>query len=427
MWNKLMPVFVLIALYSCDDDGGGPCRRSNDLEYCDADGVGGICIAGNCVARANCENNCSEGVYFPLPDTNLRVCYGPSDETANGEIPCSSNVGSDSCAQTALCGQDAQYGWDTGHESNERFSVNSGDDTVADNVTGFMWQRCSAGQGEVCDGTAVMMNWADAVSYCENLDAGGYNDWVLPGRFELQSIVDYSVQAPAMDTSVFVNTPSEFHNVYELWWSECYWTYTDYARDSDVAWALLINSGDIGEGSGYEYHLNTKDAADWDGCYVKCMRKTVDPPQQTRFTVLSDTQSGGIVADSSVSVLWQRCSAGQSGEDCTGEATMMNWEQGLSYCESLELMGYDDWRLPNIREISSLIDSSRTSPAIDTSVFPNTPYYGKLMDNNAGHYWSSTARSYNNFVLYADFSSGFTHFYIMEENRHIRCVRSVTP
>jgi hypothetical protein len=48
------------------------------------------------------------------------------------------------------------------------------------------------------------------------------------------------------------------------------------------------------------------------------------------------------------------------------------------------------------------------------------------MDNNAGQYWSSTARSYNSFALYVGFNSGFSHFYEMPEGRHVRCVRG-TP
>ena len=103
---------------------------------------------------------------------------------------------------------------------------------------------------------------------------------------------------------------------------------------------------------------------------------------------------------------------------------MISWKSSLAHCEGLTWGGKDDWRLPNVKELRSLVDTGKRSPAIDATMFPNTPYYGAGMTSqNAGQYWSSTARSYNDFALYVDFRSGFSHFYKQTEGRHVRCTR----
>ena len=82
----------------------------------------------------------------------------------------------------------------------------------------------------------------------------------------------------------------------------------------------------------------------------------------------------GTVTDTETGLMWQQDEAGD-----------MNWESALSYCEKLVLAGYDDWRLPNINELQSLVDYSTHDPAIDTDAFPNA-----VSDS----YYSSTTFTY---------------------------------
>jgi hypothetical protein len=62
------------------------------------------------------------------------------------------------------------------------------------------------------------------------------------------------------------------------------------------------------------------------------------------------------------------------------DAKRLVWCNALAYCEDLELGGHDDWRLPNVRELQSILDYGRSSPAID-------PIFGAL----PSFYWSSTS------------------------------------
>ena len=59
---------------------------------------------------------------------------------------------------------------------------------------------------------------------------------------------------------------------------------------------------------------------------------------------------------------------------------ILPWCDALSYCENLSLAGHDDWRLPNIRELESIVDYGRPSPAID-------PVFGGRVEQQT---WSST-------------------------------------
>ena len=60
----------------------------------------------------------------------------------------------------------------------------------------------------------------------------------------------------------------------------------------------------------------------------------------------------------------------------------VDWHGAMNYCENLNFANASDWRLPNIKELSSLIDRDRINPAIDTEAF--------IWGNHTPSYWSST-------------------------------------
>jgi hypothetical protein len=389
------------------------CAEAAELAPCGEDA---ICLDGACTPLQPC-TDCTDPVSFTLPDTLLDTCQG-----ADGPVPCPDDGGSATCADTPLCGQDAQYGWDLAHDRSERFTVAGADSepVVADTVTGLVWHGCVMGQDEACAGQATRGPWAEAKAFCADLDWGGHGDWELPTAPALQSIVDYSTTSPALDPDAFPNAPSLFDQDGDEWWIECTWTASTTADDADVVWAVMANSGDVLSGSGVDYHLHDKAAAGWEGCYTRCVRPSA-PQTHDRF-LAAGTAEQPIVADVVTKRSWQGCSVGQQGEDCAGEATMVPWADALATCEGSEWAGHTDWRLPNVTELRSVVDLRFTRPAIDPAWFPNTPYYVGA-DDREGQYWSSTARWYNGFALYVSFHDGGNHFYVQDEARHVRCVR----
>jgi hypothetical protein len=119
---------------------------------------------------------------------------------------------------------------------NDRFTLNS-DGTAIDNQTGLMWNRCSVGQtwdgdSSTCTGTAIMQNWAEALSAAENASDAGHTDWYLPNIKELASIVEQSCTDPAVNPNVFPNTPSEN-----------YWSSSPSAEEDNKSWYMDFNTG----------------------------------------------------------------------------------------------------------------------------------------------------------------------------------------
>ena len=161
-----------------------------------------------------------EPVYsYPFSDTGITQCYG-----TEGIITCP--------LSGDWFGQDANY-------NNIPYApsyTDSGNGTVTDNVTGLVWQKCSAGQNndDSCSGTAAGYTYQNAISYCENLSLGGRDDWRVPAIEELYTIVNFSV-TPTIESNIFPNT------------SDYYWTSTPYSPSlSSNAWIIFFTYGTNG-------------------------------------------------------------------------------------------------------------------------------------------------------------------------------------
>lgn len=120
--------------------------------------------------------------------------------------------------------------------------------------------------------------------------------------------------------------------------------------------------------------------------------------------------SGLHVLDASTGLLWQQAV----------NLTPKTWQQALAYCEGLEMGGYDDWRVPNIRELYTLADYHLGAPYIDTLAF------GTAHDLPV---WSSTTNdttSYFDEAWAVDFGAGRKFPFIKAEQLLVRCVRGGT-
>jgi hypothetical protein len=91
----------------------------------------------------------------------------------------------------------------------------------------------------------------------------------------------------------------------------------------------------------------------------------------------------GTVTDNSTGLMWRQCSEGRSGPRClSGPVQLFTWQAALQQAEASTFAGYSDWRLPNVKELASLMELRCVGPAINLTLFPATPPHGR--------YWSST-------------------------------------
>jgi chitodextrinase len=245
--------------------------------------------------------------------------------------------------------------------------------TVTDNVTGLVWQKQD-------DGTT--MTWTAAVDYCEGLALGGFTDWRLPGDLELMSIVDYGRIDPAISVAYFTNT------------QQAYWSSTSLASSPTMAWFVAFHAG-----NGVNSQDKTSPLA------ARCVR---GGPWAVAGAQFHDDGDGGIT-DARTGLTWQKADGGAK-----------TWQDAVSYCEGLTLAGKTDWRMPNVKEMRTIIDNTRQDPALDTTYFD-------LPSPNA-NYWSSTnVISRTSYAWILGMGSGAVGFEGESGSYAVRCVRGGVP
>lgn len=95
--------------------------------------------------------------------------------------------------------------------------------------------------------------------------------------------------------------------------------------------------------------------------------------------------ASGTVTDLRSGLMWDQCAWGQGGTGCaTGVASTLTWQQALAVPASANAAahkGHADWRIPNIKELRSLVEECRRNSSINEAVFPATSPQG---------FWSSS-------------------------------------
>ena len=335
-------------------------------------------------------------VTYKLTDTGQNVSY---DNKGNAINPLEGEE---------YYGQDADY---TSYD----FSFNDNyDGTVTDNVTGLTWQQIPISE---------TMSWEEAIEYCENLELAGYDDWRIPTAKELFGISDFEVGWPFIDTDYFEfpeassmgggesggpqgggpqgngeategkemppqdgqpegadkaageslndNPPpmdadadsDEISKAQGQFWSANFYYVGTTHGGADTAFGVNHATGHI---KGYP-----SDVSGQMGKYVRAVRG-----EETAINAFIDNEDG-TVTDEATGLMWMEADAGYA----------MEWDDALEYAENLEYAGYNDWRLPNIKELQSIVDYTGSYPAIDPEYFTNT----ELEENENYYFWSSTS------------------------------------
>ena len=211
---------------------------------------------------------------------------------------------------------------------------------VHDKDDTYRWGGITADSG----GEDNYPDWDDLVNTTNSEQLCGYSDWRVPSIDELRSIINYDRSSPSIKTHYFPNNRAD----------DRYWT-ADVKLSTPATQAVAI---DFTYG---EDEFRDRDEYN----YVRLVRGTkrlaVD---DDRYQDLGD----GNILDKTTHLVWRQCSEGMSydssSQSCTGIPNTFNWHDALVQADLVTHGIYSDWRVPNIKELASIIEHDRQSPAV---------------------------------------------------------------
>jgi hypothetical protein len=332
-----------------------------------------------------------------LPDTGQTKCY---DDGVSGEIdPCPS-------PGEPFYGQDGNY--DTNTQSYTKLDEN-GDDLpgtatswfmVRDNVTGLIWEVKTDNDPPDIHDKDHIYYWPDVqdlfIAPLNSAQFGGFTDWRMPTIKELSFIRNMDTYNPSISTTYFPNTKSNDD------WSSTYLTPAFH-----YLWIVDFYTGRVGIAK----YIMTYDR------YVRAVRGEL-------FSTNNFINNGdGTITDTSTGLMWELKDSKDkmpNYENPHDADNIYSWKDALSLCENLSLAGYNNWRLPDINELQSIVDYSRYAPAIDP-VFSNT-----VSSYFSSEYWSSTTDTSNPYRAWrVDFYYGHVLSDDKSSGYYVRAVRAV--
>jgi uncharacterized protein YceK len=289
---------------------------------------------------------------------------------------------------------DAFYGQDANYAGNQPSYTDNGDETITDNVTGLMWQ-----QGfDLC-------NFDEAQSYAESCTTGGHTDWRVPTIKELYSLIDFSGNQGSGDPSSksapsstvpFIDTEYfdfEYPNDgVKRYIDAQYITSTEYVSTTMNGSATFfgVNFAD-GRIKGYPQQPGNRGSSGQ--YYIRLVRGNAD------YGVNAFVDNGnGTVTDAATGLMWSQVDSGDAVFDLsafTNDDGSLNWQEALAFAKNAEYAGYDDWRLPNAKELQSILDYTRSpdttnSAAIDP-IFACTQIINEASHVDYPFFWTSTS------------------------------------
>ncbi len=313
---------------------------------------------------------------FPVVDTGQDTCYDNSDA-----ISCPSSG-------------ESFYGQDTQYSGNQPSYTDNGDGTVTDNITGLMWQQSPDTDGDGDIDAADKLTYDEAVAGASAQTTGGHSDWRLPTIKELYSLILFSGLDPSgyegTDTSGLV--PFIDDDIFDFAYGDT--SAGERIIDSQYASSNLYVS-DESNGGRTLFGVNFADGR------IKGYGLAMPGSEKTFFVMYVRGNTGyglnsfadngnGIITDNATGLMWAQNDSG----------TGLNWEEALAWVETQNAagyLGYNDWRLPNAKELQSIVDYSR-SPDTTGSAAVDPLFNVTGITNEAGEadypfYWTGTTHA----------------------------------
>ena len=293
---------------------------------------------------------------YPIVDSGQDRCFSNTQEIA---YPAE---GAD------FYGQDAQYqGLQPSYKDN-------GDGTISDLNTGLMWVKTPDLKNKT--------TFAEAIAGAKTCRVGGHDDWRLPTIKELYSLIDFrggcgrtvAQSTPYIDTRYFdfvFGDETKGERIIDAQ----YWSATEYLgktmRNNATTFGVNFADGRI---KGYPNKLIMQRGAGHQ--FVRYVRGN------PKYGINDFADNGdGTVTDRATGLTWMKADSDKP----------MNWQAALKYAEELKLAGKDDWRLPNAKEMQSIVDYTRAPEPTDPKA-KKGPAIDPIftMTNPEAWYWTGT-------------------------------------
>lgn len=300
---------------------------------------------------------------YVIVDTNETSCYGSDNGTAT--ITCD-NTGEDG----SYLGNQASY------------SVSTTGETVTDDVTGLIWTQSPDLDGSGTINVSDKLLPDAAVTYCEKLTLDGRSDWRLPTIKEQYSLMQFTGRDPSgytgNDSSALI--PFLDDSVFDVGFGD-----TDAGEriiDGQYATTSIYTSTTM-NGNETMFGVNFVDGRikgypTHSDFYVFCVAGNTNYGDND-FT----DNENATISDNATGLMWQQ-----------NDYQSSNWQDAINYCQDSTIGDHIDWRLPNVKELQSIVDYSRSpvetnSAAIDP-MFSTISFTNEGGNEGWGAYWSST-------------------------------------
>ena len=286
------------------------------------------------------------------------------------------------------------YGQNTNHPGNIPTYTDNGDGTITDNVSGLMWEKTADKNGDGLINYYDKYTQSQALAGASSCRTGNYSDWRLPTIKEQYSLIMYygaesNPTATTQGSSVpFINTDYFTFGYGDLNSSLHGASSNERMIDAQYATSSIYVSTTM-NGASTMFGVNFADgrikgypANNSKKYYVTYVRGNTNYGQNN-----FKNNNDGTITDNATGLMWMQ----------NDNATPILWEKALSYAEGYSFAGYSDWRLPDVKELQSIIDYSR-SPATTNSAAINPLFNCTQITNEAGvadypYYMSSTTFS----------------------------------
>lgn len=320
-----------------------------------------LAVAATPVSRAE-----GPGLSYPVVGTGVTLCYG--NTTAAIACPAPGQP---------FHGQDAQQ------QRRAPSYADNGDGTTTDLVTGLTWVKERGSK----------VTFAAALAGAATCRAGGFSDWRMPTIKELYSLILFSGKngqgftstagfVPFLDTRYFGFAYGSGVGTERV--IDCQdWSTTEYVSTTMNGDATVfgVNFAD-GRIKGYPKYQPGSGGAVGNSLYVRYVRG--NPAYGANDFV---DGGDGTVTDRATGLAWARADSG----------TGMSWQDALAWVAAKNAeryLGHDDWRLPTVKELQSLLDYRR-SPDTTGSAALDPLFEATSITNEGGardwpYYWSST-------------------------------------